>query len=91
LANLRSQRAARIVNRNEPFGSILEAANSHFCKLLSFLISAAGRIRCHGSRQWPPKKWGFSPADINLLVSPAVSRRMDTMSLSCRQSAGRHD
>ncbi|ESZ22731.1 hypothetical protein X737_00775 [Mesorhizobium sp. L48C026A00] len=36
-------------------------------------------------------KAGFSPADINLQVSPAVSRRMDTMSLSCRQSAGRHD
>ncbi|SIT54234.1 hypothetical protein BQ8794_140379 [Mesorhizobium prunaredense] len=37
MADLRSQGAARIVNRNEPFGSILEAANSHFCKLLTFL------------------------------------------------------
>ncbi|CAH2397424.1 hypothetical protein MES4922_190159 [Mesorhizobium ventifaucium] len=47
LADLRSPRAVRIVNRNEPFGSILEAANS---------LSAAGRIRCHASRQWPPTK-----------------------------------
>jgi hypothetical protein len=91
LADLRSQRHARIVNRNEPFGSILEAANSHFWKLLTFFVSAAGRIRCHSGRQWPPKKWGFSPAITNLHVSPAVSRRMDTMSLSCRQSAVRHD
>ncbi|CAH2395004.1 hypothetical protein MES5069_10095 [Mesorhizobium escarrei] len=61
LADLRSQRAARIVNKNEPFGSILEAANSHFCKLFTFLVSAAGRIRCHDSRQWPPTKRGRQP------------------------------
>jgi hypothetical protein len=32
----RSHRPARTVNRNEPFGSILERANSHFSKPLTF-------------------------------------------------------
>ena len=41
----RSHRPARIVNRNEPFGSILEIANSHFSKLLTVLSPTAGRIR----------------------------------------------
>ena len=45
LANQRSHRPARSVNRNEPFGSILETANSHFSKLLTVLSPAAGRIR----------------------------------------------
>jgi hypothetical protein len=66
LADLRSQRHARIVNRNEPFGSILEAANSHFWKLLTLFVSAAGRIRCRDGRQWPPKN-GVSA----LLCQPA--------------------
>jgi hypothetical protein len=35
LASQRSQRHARIVNRNEPFGSILEAAKKACAELLS--------------------------------------------------------
>ncbi|TIL84037.1 MAG: hypothetical protein E5Y73_35160 [Mesorhizobium sp.] len=61
MADLRSQGAARIVNRNEPFGSILEAANSHFCKLLTFLISAAaGQIDVTAADSGR-RKVGFQP------------------------------
>jgi hypothetical protein len=50
LANQRSHPPARSVNRNEPFGSILETANSHFSKLLTVFNPAAGRIRCAKQR-----------------------------------------
>ncbi|RWP54001.1 hypothetical protein [Mesorhizobium sp.] len=63
LADLRSQRHARIVNRNEPFGSILEAANSHFWKLLTFFASAAGRNSMSRRPTMVAEKMGFQPCN----------------------------
>jgi hypothetical protein len=88
---LRSHRPARTVNRNEPFGSILETANSHFSKLLTVFDPAAGRIRCAERRVTTGERLGSRHKSWPVRFSPMVSRRMDAMSLSCRWRVGRRD
>ena len=91
LEDLRSQRLARIVNRNEPFGSILESPNSHFSILLTNPKPARGRIEGRFQRTIR-----IAPStEIRCAGVPRSRKpcraRTDAMSFSCRRFAGRRD
>ena len=80
----RSHHPARTVNRNEPFGSILEVANSHFSKPLTFLRPRQGVGFGEIGAGYGCPRERLPLRDHRPERFASVSRRMDTMSFSCR-------
>jgi hypothetical protein len=80
----RSHRPARIVNRNEPFGSILESANSHFSILIVVFNHVAGRTRCAEFVAYGPQRVIFPTATHPAIPGQRVSDACRATWMRCR-------